>query len=112
MTIDEDGVGKVSVLIVGKYAEVECNLARYRSHFNVIRISSLGAMKQISNEQLCKVQAIAFKGYSELDVKIMKKFPNLRIISNFGVGYDTINVEDAKKLDLMVTYTLKILLLL
>ena len=31
----------------------------------------------------------------------MKKFPSLKIISNFGVGYDTINVEDAKKLNIL-----------
>ena len=100
---------KKSVLIVGKYAEIECNISRYQKHFVVFSINNFKELKNLKDNDLSKIEAIAFKGHSDFDFSIMKKFPYLRIISNFGVGYDTISVEDAKKLNILVTFTPDIL---
>ncbi len=96
---------KVSILIVGKYAEIECNLDRFRDHFNVLKLSDLSDINKIDEPELKKVQAIAFKGHSTLNSNTLKKLPSLRLISNFGVGYETINVADAKAANVLVTYT-------
>lgn len=52
-----------------------------------------------------KVEAFAFKGHSAMDASIMDQFPNLRLIANFGVGYDTIDVEYAASKGIKVSNT-------
>ena len=88
---------KKTILLIGKYKEVECDISRYQSKFSVLAINNLIELKSLNKDELEKIEAIAFKGHSNFNFSIMKKFPSLKIISNFGVGYDTINVEDAKK---------------
>ena len=40
-----------------------------------------------------------------VDGRFMDQFPKLEIISNFGVGVDAINLDDAKKRKIIVTNT-------
>ena len=84
---------KRSILLIGKYAKEECNLSVYEQNFFVNKIDELGDLKKIKKN----------------DLEIMKKFPSLRLISNFGVGYDTININDAKKQNILVSFTPDIL---
>ena len=100
---------KRTILLIGKYKEVECNLSRYKKNFFVLAINNLLELKSLKKDDLEKIEAIAFKGHTKFNFSIMKKFPSLKIISNFGVGYDTINVEDAKKLNILITFTPDIL---
>ena len=100
---------KKTILLIGKYKEVECDISRYQSKFSVLAINNLIELKSLNKDELEKIEAIAFKGHSNFNFSIMKKFPSLKIISNFGVGYDTINVEDAKKLNILITFTPDIL---
>ena len=100
---------KKTILIIGKYAKEECNLLMYKQNFFVNKIDELIDLKKINKNDLQNIEAIAFKGHSKIDLEIMKKFPSLKIISNFGVGYDTINIYDAKKLNILVTFTPDIL---
>ena len=100
---------KRAILLIGKYAKEECNLSVYEQNFFVNKIDELGDLKKIKKNDLEKIEAIAFKGHSAIDLEIMKKFPSLRLISNFGVGYDTININDAKKLNILVSFTPDIL---
>jgi len=100
---------KRAILLIGKYAKEECNLSVYEQNFFVNKIDELRDLKTIKKNDLEKIEAIAFKGHSAIDLEIMKKFPSLRLISNFGVGYDTININDAKKLNILVSFTPDIL---
>ena len=100
---------KRTILLVGKYKEVERDLSRYQRKFSVLTINNLQELKSLMKDDLEKIEAIAFKGHTNFNISIMKKFPSLKIISNFGVGYDTINVEDAKKLNILITFTPDIL---
>ena len=100
---------KRAILLIGKYAKEECNLSVYEQNFFVNKIDELRDLKKIKKNDLEKIEAIAFKGHSAIDLEIMKKFPSLRLISNFGVGYDTININDAKKLNILVSFTPDIL---
>jgi lactate dehydrogenase-like 2-hydroxyacid dehydrogenase len=52
-----------------------------------------------------KVRALATFGPMPVDGKLMDALPKLEIISNFGVGVDAINLDDAKKRGIIVTNT-------
>ena len=51
------------------------------------------------------VRALATFGPMPVDGKLMDALPKLEIISNFGVGVDAINLDDAKKRGIIVTNT-------
>ena len=51
------------------------------------------------------VRGLATFGPLSVDGKLMDALPKLEIISNFGVGVDAINLEDAKKRGIIVTNT-------
>jgi lactate dehydrogenase-like 2-hydroxyacid dehydrogenase len=53
-----------------------------------------------------KLRAIAMTGaHAPVDEAYMRKFPNLEIISSFGVGYDNIDARAAGRLGIIVTNT-------
>jgi lactate dehydrogenase-like 2-hydroxyacid dehydrogenase len=43
------------------------------------------------------------------DVALLGRLPNLRIIANFGVGYDTIDIAEAKRRGIIITNTPEVL---
>ena len=51
------------------------------------------------------IRAFAFKGHSELGADIIDAFPNLGLIANYGVGYDTIDVAYAASKNILVSNT-------
>src|SRR5437660_11762855 len=51
------------------------------------------------------VRGLATFGPMPVDGKLMDALPKLEIISNFGVGVDAINLEDAKERGIIVTNT-------
>src|SRR5216683_6790703 len=51
------------------------------------------------------VRGLATFGPLPVDGKLMDPLPKLEIISNFGVGVDAINLDDAKKRKIIVTNT-------
>ena len=53
-----------------------------------------------------RIRAVAMIGaHSPLDEAYMRRFPNLEIISSFGVGYDNIDAKAAARLGITVTNT-------
>jgi lactate dehydrogenase-like 2-hydroxyacid dehydrogenase len=52
-----------------------------------------------------RVRGLATFGPMPVDGKVMDALPKLEIISNFGVGVDAINLDDAKKRKIIVTNT-------
>jgi lactate dehydrogenase-like 2-hydroxyacid dehydrogenase len=55
------------------------------------------------------VRGLATFGPMSVDGKLMDALPKLEIISNFGVGVDAINLDDAKKRNIIVTNTPEVL---
>ncbi len=51
------------------------------------------------------VQAIATRGKVKVDDALMARLPNLKIVGNFGVGYDTVDAAAAAKRGVIVTNT-------
>ncbi|HEY1864223.1 MAG TPA: 2-hydroxyacid dehydrogenase [Roseiarcus sp.] len=53
-----------------------------------------------------KIRALAMTGaHAPLDEAYMRRYPNLEIISSFGVGYDNIDAKAAARLGIIVTNT-------
>jgi lactate dehydrogenase-like 2-hydroxyacid dehydrogenase len=52
-----------------------------------------------------KVRALATFGHQAVNGKLMDALPKLELISNFGVGVDAINLDDAKARKIIVTNT-------
>jgi lactate dehydrogenase-like 2-hydroxyacid dehydrogenase len=55
------------------------------------------------------VRGLATFGPMSVDGKLMDALPKLEIISNFGVGVDAINLDDARKRNIIVTNTPEVL---
>ena len=56
-----------------------------------------------------KIDAIAVMGGTKVSSELIKKLPNLKIIANYGVGYDAVDVEQATLHDIKVTNTPNVL---
>ncbi len=52
-----------------------------------------------------RIRAIALAGHVRADEAYMRQFPNLEIISSFGVGYDHIDAKAAARLGVIATNT-------
>lgn len=57
------------------------------------------------NEVGPKIRAATLGGQAVVSAEIMSKMPNLEIVSNFGVGYDTVDVKFAAANGIIVTNT-------
>lgn len=79
------------------------DVAYLNEHFAVQPLPADISPTKVPNPE--DVVAIAWKGHGALGVEIMESFPNLRIIANYGVGYDSIDVAAAKARGIKVTNT-------
>jgi len=73
--------------------------------FTVHAFPESGEATDLPQEVREKVQAFAFKGHSSLGADVIDAFPNLGLIANYGVGYDTIDVPYATSKGIRVTNT-------
>lgn len=89
--VDTDLPEEIPKMIAGR-----CNL-HILSHGNV------------SEEIYQKADAFLTYGHITVNGETMDKMPNIKVISNFGVGVDHINLEDAKKRGIPVGNTPNIL---
>ena len=55
------------------------------------------------------VDAILMVGHTTLDADLMDRMDGLKLISNFGVGYDTIDAKGAAERGIMVSHTPNVL---
>ena len=73
------------------------------AHFAVQSLTASESVIKIPNPE--DIIAIAWKGHGAFGAKYMDALPNLKIIANFGVGYDAIDVAAAKARGIRVTNT-------
>lgn len=48
---------------------------------------------------------VSGSGVPKVDARLMKRLPNLKIVSNYGVGYDTVDTAYAREHGIIVTHT-------
>lgn len=73
--------------------------------FDIHEFPTSGNVMDIDSALRNKIRAFAFKGHSALGKDIIDAFPNLGIIANYGVGYDSIDVAYASEKNIAVTNT-------
>jgi len=73
--------------------------------FEVHQFPTTANLAELPDEVLSQVRAFAFKGHSELGPQVIDAFPNLGLIANYGVGYDSIDVAHATSKGIAVTNT-------
>ena len=77
-------------------------LARLQNQYTV-SLRSLGA--SISDDLIREIHAIVTTPYDQVDSNFLDRAPNLKIIAQFGVGTDNIDLESAKAHGVVVTHT-------
>lgn len=78
--------------------------ARFAAGFDVEAAASDDAL-EAALEDGAGIQAIAMIGHWHLDDAVFDRLPDLKIISNYGVGYDTIDAAAAARRGILVSHT-------
>ncbi|MBB6310321.1 2-hydroxyacid dehydrogenase [Xanthobacter tagetidis] len=87
-----------AILVIGPVMEnvVERQLA---PRFDLVPI------EQLDDARAPSIRAIATRGKLRVDDALLARLPNVEIVSNFGVGYDTIDAAAAAARGVVVTNT-------
>jgi hydroxypyruvate reductase len=94
---------KPEIIITGKgHAGTQATL---QEEFTCHKLFEATDKNSFLNEHGPRVRGLATFGPMPVDGKLMDALPKLEIISNFGVGVDAINLDDAKKRGIIVTNT-------
>lgn len=91
------------ILAVGGFSDID-----HAALTDDMRATHLAAVDEISSlpdAERNDIRALAFSGHSPLGATEMDLLPNLGVISNFGVGYDAIDVNAATARNIKVTNT-------
>ena len=94
---------KPDIIFTGKgHAATQATL---EAEFTVHKLFESNEKEKFLRERSDRIRAIASFGPSPVDGKLMDALPKLELVSNFGVGVDQINLDDAKKRNIIVTNT-------
>jgi lactate dehydrogenase-like 2-hydroxyacid dehydrogenase len=93
-------LSSVTVLVPGKLHAHAAG--RIGETFQRITIENSDA-SLLTDQQRGHVQGIG--SYAKIDAKFIDAFPNLKIIANFGVGYDGVDAAYAASKGIIVTHT-------
>jgi lactate dehydrogenase-like 2-hydroxyacid dehydrogenase len=80
-------------------------MATLQSEFTAHLLADAPDRAAFLKQHAAVVRGVATFGPMPVDGKFMDTLPKLEIISNFGVGVDAINLDDAKKRRIIVTNT-------
>jgi hydroxypyruvate reductase len=84
-------------------------MAQLQSEFTAYILSDAPDRSAFLKQHAPTVRGLATFGPMAIDGKLMDALPRLEIISNFGVGVDAINLDDAKQRGIIVTNTPEVL---
>src|SRR5438477_2175667 len=93
--------GRIRILSLGEMTEVERQL---ETDFDVQRVAAKD-LPRFLEDRGPSVRGIATRGRDRIDAAFLARVPALEIIANFGVGYDSIDVDAAARRGVMVTNT-------
>ena len=90
-------------LAIGPFTETEQEALR--AEFGATVIATPAGLAELDEGARSAVRAVAYKGGKPFGAAEMDLLSNLGIVSNFGVGYDAIDVSAATKRAIKVTNT-------
>lgn len=73
--------------------------------YEVFNLPYGAKVSELPSNAVARIEAFAFRGHGTLGAEIMDVFPKLGMIANYGVGYDTIDVDYAASKGIKVTNT-------
>jgi lactate dehydrogenase-like 2-hydroxyacid dehydrogenase len=94
------------LIAIGSYDEWD--IGPMGAEYDLHPLAGAGAIGDLPGDVRAGCRAVAYKGFSgaaPLDAAGMDALPQLRIIANYGVGYDSIDVAAATARDIRVTNT-------
>ncbi len=100
---------KNDMMVIGDYTVDQ--IEAFQKDFNASFFKRIDDLFELKNSKREFVKGVAFKGHKPLEFN-KEKFdllPNLKIISNFGVGYDGIDMDEATSRGVKVTNTPEVL---
>ncbi|MHA6629630.1 2-hydroxyacid dehydrogenase [Pseudonocardia sichuanensis] len=71
--------------------------------FEVLRLWEAADPEALLDERGKDVRAIALGSHARVDGALLDRVPGVEIVANFGVGYDSIDVDAATERDVVVT---------
>lgn len=75
------------------------------SRFDVLRAWEADDPESVIDDRAKDVAGIATVGHRRVDADLMSRLPNLQIVANFGVGYDSVDAAEAARRGVVVTNT-------
>lgn len=91
------------VLAIGHYRDPDAQALR--AQFDALILPTSEDLRDLSDEQRQGVRGLAYAGAAPFGAAQMQALPGLRVIANFGVGYDAIDVACATRRGITVTNT-------
>lgn len=82
----------------------EVVMAGCAQHFDVVRLWEADDPDAALDARGGEVRAIATSGHHRVDAALMDRLPRLELVANFGVGYDTVDAEEAARRGVVVTH--------
>ena len=95
------------VIAIGPYSDTDA--AALARDFDARRLPDLAAIAALPEDQRRDIVAVAFMGHDPFGGAVMDLLPGLKAITNFGVGYDAIDVAAATARGIRVTNTPNVL---
>lgn len=95
------------VIAIGPYSDTDS--AALKEEFKAHFIPGLADIAGMSEAERNDVIAVAFMGHDPFDGACMDLLPALKLIANFGVGYDAIDIDAANARGIRVTNTPNVL---
>jgi lactate dehydrogenase-like 2-hydroxyacid dehydrogenase len=74
-------------------------------HFELLRLWEAPDPEALLVERGPDVRGVATGGHQPVDAGFLDRLPNLQIVANFGVGYDSVDVDAATERGVIVTNT-------
>ncbi len=96
---------KNEIIVIGDYTVAQ--LEQLSEEFETKVVENTNGLENLSVAAREKIEGVAFKGHRplEFDAHVLNLLPKLRLISNFGVGYDGIDIQEANRRRIKITNT-------
>ena len=92
-----------ATLVIGPYSDTDTTALK--ADFSPVILDSAADLSTLDDATRNAVTALAYKGHHAFGAAEMDQMPNLKIIANYGVGYDAIDVAAADARGIKVTNT-------
>ncbi len=91
------------LLAIGSYNDWD--IGPMQEEYSLHTLGSAEEIPRLPEALRQEVRAIAFKFHGRLTGELLDALPNLGLVSNYGVGYDAIDVDACKERGIRVTNT-------